>query len=261
MAGLTVLNIGSAGALRPGLSGIHEPGVVLNHDLSADLVRALGHDPQERLDVGESEVVLATGDVFVSDPAVRDGLAQRAHLVDMEGYAVAYAAREAGSRSGSSSTCRTARTRVRWTGRPWWRCQRWPWGSGSGRTRCELESEVLAAAEARASALVEGDADRLLSLLHPAFRWTTPCGDAPTTARSTFAVTPKGHRPSGASQELVDTHIVVVGDAAVLHGHVTDVVLGEDGQPATFRMPMTQVWVRSSGAWLCLAGHAGPRLR
>ena len=96
VAGLTVLNIGSAGALRPGLSGIHEPGVVLNHDLSADLVRALGHDPQERLDVGESEVVLATGDVFVSDPAVRDGLAERAHLVDMEGYAVAYAAREAG---------------------------------------------------------------------------------------------------------------------------------------------------------------------
>lgn len=96
LAGLTVLNIGSAGALRPGLCGVHEPGVVLNHDLSADVVRALGHDPQERLDVGESEVVLATGDVFVSDPAVRDRLAGRAHLVDMEGYAVAYAAREAG---------------------------------------------------------------------------------------------------------------------------------------------------------------------
>lgn len=96
VAGLTVLNIGSAGALRPGLSGIHEPGVVLNHDLSADLVRALGHDPQERLDVGASQMVLATGDVFVSDPAVRDRLAERAHLVDMEGYAVAYAAREAG---------------------------------------------------------------------------------------------------------------------------------------------------------------------
>lgn len=96
LAGLTVLNIGSAGALRPGLAGVFEPGVVLNHDLSADLVRALGHDPQERLDVGDSDVVLATGDVFVSDPLVRDRLAERAHLVDMEGYAVAYAAREAG---------------------------------------------------------------------------------------------------------------------------------------------------------------------
>jgi adenosylhomocysteine nucleosidase len=96
IAGLTVLNIGTAGALRPGLSGLFEPGVVLNHDLSADLVRALGHDPQERLAVGSGEVVLATGDVFVTDPAVRDALAERAHLVDMEGYAVAWAAREAG---------------------------------------------------------------------------------------------------------------------------------------------------------------------
>lgn len=96
LAGLTVLNIGTAGALRPGLSGLFEPGVVLNHDISADLLRALGHDPQERLVVGESDVVLATGDVFVSDPAIRDALAERAHLVDMEGYAVAWAAREAG---------------------------------------------------------------------------------------------------------------------------------------------------------------------
>jgi len=96
LAGLTVLNVGTAGALRPGLTGLFEPGTVLNHDISADLVRALGHDPQERLEVGESDVVLATGDVFVTEPAVRDALAERAHLVDMEGYAVAWAAREAG---------------------------------------------------------------------------------------------------------------------------------------------------------------------
>ncbi|HSU03069.1 MAG TPA: nucleosidase [Nocardioides sp.] len=95
-SGLTVLNIGTAGALRPGLTGLFEPGVVLNHDISADVIRSLGYDPQERLVVGESEVVLATGDVFVSDPAVRDALAERAHLVDMEGYAVAWAAADAG---------------------------------------------------------------------------------------------------------------------------------------------------------------------
>lgn len=94
--GLTVINIGTAGALRPGLSGLFEPGVVLNHDLSADVIRSLGYDPQERLDVGPSEVVLATGDAFISNPVVRDALAERAHLVDMEGYAVAWAAREAG---------------------------------------------------------------------------------------------------------------------------------------------------------------------
>ena len=31
-----------------------------------------------------------------TDPAVRDALAERAHLVDMEGYAVAYVAQELG---------------------------------------------------------------------------------------------------------------------------------------------------------------------
>ena len=50
---------------------------MLNHDISAELIRALGYDPQERLAVGGADIVLATGDVFVSDPAVRDGLAER----------------------------------------------------------------------------------------------------------------------------------------------------------------------------------------
>lgn len=92
-----VVNIGTCGALRPGLEGLHEPGVVLNHDLSADAIRALGYDPQERLEVGPSPITLATGDVFVSDPVVRDALAQRADLVDMEGFAVAWSARELGA--------------------------------------------------------------------------------------------------------------------------------------------------------------------
>jgi adenosylhomocysteine nucleosidase len=96
LRGLTVVNIGTAGALRPGLTGLHVPGVVLNHDINADVVRSLGYDPEERLELGESEVVLATGDVFVTDPVVRDRLALAAHLVDMEGYAVAYACRRMG---------------------------------------------------------------------------------------------------------------------------------------------------------------------
>jgi adenosylhomocysteine nucleosidase len=95
LAGVVVLNIGTAGALRDGVAGLHEPGVVLNHDISAEAIRALGYDPDERLTLGSgtTEVVLATGDVFVTDPLVRDRLARQAHLVDMEGYAVAYAAR------------------------------------------------------------------------------------------------------------------------------------------------------------------------
>ena len=45
---------------------------------------------RERLGVGagDPELVLATGDLFVSDAQVRDALAERASLVDMEGYAV-----------------------------------------------------------------------------------------------------------------------------------------------------------------------------
>ncbi|MFS3129128.1 nucleosidase [Nocardioides sp. Bht2] len=94
---LVVVNIGSAGALRDGMAGVYEPAAVWNHDLSADAIRALGFDPQDVLELSDEEgVLLATGDMFVSDPAVRDALAQRAHMVDMEGFAVVWAARSFG---------------------------------------------------------------------------------------------------------------------------------------------------------------------
>ncbi len=89
--GVTVVNIGTAGALREGVAGLHEVGTVVNHDMNGDAIRALGYDPQDELVVGTSDVVLASGDVFVTDPVVRERLAVRAHLVDMEGYAVAFA--------------------------------------------------------------------------------------------------------------------------------------------------------------------------
>ena len=95
---VTVINIGTAGALHDHFTGLYEPGVVLNHDLSAGALRALGYDPRERLVVGEGEITLATGDLFVTDPVVRQELARHADLVDMEGYAVAYAALTAGAR-------------------------------------------------------------------------------------------------------------------------------------------------------------------
>lgn len=94
---LTVLNIGTAGALRDGYVGLHRPSVVINHDLSADAIRALGHDPEERLDLGTGDgTALASGDVFVTDPEVRARLAQVAELVDMEAYGVALACRRLG---------------------------------------------------------------------------------------------------------------------------------------------------------------------
>jgi len=94
---LVVLNVGTTGALRDGLSGLYLPSEVINHDINADAVRALGLDPQESLKVeGGDGTVLASGDVFVTDPVVRDKLAARAHLVDMEAYAVVYACQRFG---------------------------------------------------------------------------------------------------------------------------------------------------------------------
>ena len=115
---------------------------------------------------------------------------------------------------------------------------------------------VLARAEQRATALATADAAGLRALLHPDFRWTTHVGevldreayvDANTTGRTVWH-----------AQTLVDPEVVVVGDAAVLRCTVVDAVGAQAVE--TYRMPMTQVWVRVPRDWVCLAGHAGPRL-
>ena len=93
----TVFNIGTVGALRDGLSGLFLPSTVINHDINGDAIRALGYDPADvlHLDGGDGSV-LASGDVFVTDPEVRRRLAARAGLVDMEGYAVAFVCQRLG---------------------------------------------------------------------------------------------------------------------------------------------------------------------
>jgi len=94
---LVVLNVGTTGALRDGLSWVYLPSVVVNHDVNAEAIRAIGLDPQDELFVeGGDGTVLASGDVFVTDPVVRARLAERAQLVDMEAYGVVYACREYG---------------------------------------------------------------------------------------------------------------------------------------------------------------------
>jgi adenosylhomocysteine nucleosidase len=94
---LVVVNIGTTGALRNGLSGLYLPSEVINHDINAQAVRALGLDPADTLPIeGGDGTVLASGDVFVTDPALRARLAERAHLVDMEGYGVTFACRHFG---------------------------------------------------------------------------------------------------------------------------------------------------------------------
>ncbi len=94
---LVVLNVGTTGALRDGLAGLYLPSEVINHDINADAVRTIGLDPQESLKIdGGDGTVLASGDVFVTDPVVRARLAERAHLVDMEAYGVVFACRQFG---------------------------------------------------------------------------------------------------------------------------------------------------------------------
>ena len=93
-----IVNLGTAGALRDGLTGTHVISTVIQHDLNDaaifDLVGIHFGAPLS-LDAGEG-IVLATGDRFVDKPELRELLAKDAHLVDMEGYAVARAARWAG---------------------------------------------------------------------------------------------------------------------------------------------------------------------
>jgi nucleoside phosphorylase len=96
-ADLTVLNVGTCGALRDDASGLYLPSTVINHDINGDAIRALGHDPGDELTIPDGDgSVLASGDVFVTDPVLRSRLAERAQLVDMEGYGVAYACQRLG---------------------------------------------------------------------------------------------------------------------------------------------------------------------
>ena len=94
-------------------------------------------------------------------------------------------------------------------------------------------------------------------LLHRDFRWRSHLGD--TYGRSEYGRRNTEGDTVWRSQRLSSAEVVVVGDNAVLHAEVTDEVLSGDDETETFRMPMTQVWVRLNRSWTCLAGHAAPR--
>jgi adenosylhomocysteine nucleosidase len=93
-----VINLGTAGALRPGWTGTHVVGTVIQHDLDSDVLRQLTSKSwgQPFVLADRDGPTLATGDAFISDPFVRKRLAERAALVDMEAYALAAAANQAG---------------------------------------------------------------------------------------------------------------------------------------------------------------------
>ncbi|OKI12173.1 nucleosidase [Streptomyces sp. CB03911] len=92
-----IVNLGTAGALRPGWEGTHEVVEVLQHDIDTPVLRELtGRTYGAAITLSDRKgPTLATGDLFVSDPAARDRLALSADLVDMEGYALATVARQA----------------------------------------------------------------------------------------------------------------------------------------------------------------------
>jgi adenosylhomocysteine nucleosidase len=93
-----VVNLGTAGALKPGFGGLtHEVSSVIQHDLdSAVLASLTGVTYGAPIGLTGRGPVLATGDVFVADEAARARLAEEADLVDMECYAIAQAVRQTG---------------------------------------------------------------------------------------------------------------------------------------------------------------------
>ncbi|MBB6550779.1 nuclear transport factor 2 family protein [Nonomuraea rubra] len=120
------------------------------------------------------------------------------------------------------------------------------------------EQEVIAAARERAAALAARDPERLRRSLHPGFHWTSHTGerfdrDGYVTANTAAAIAWQG-------QTLTEVEVVVCGQAAVLRCVVADDVITGEGDRVTFRMPVTQTWVKQEGRWQCLAGHAGPRV-
>jgi len=85
-----VINLGTAGALRPGVEGTHLITMVTQHDLDdAALFALTGLHFSEPIHLSTEGAVLTTGDAFIADAARRTELAAHADLVDMEGYAVA----------------------------------------------------------------------------------------------------------------------------------------------------------------------------
>jgi ketosteroid isomerase-like protein len=117
--------------------------------------------------------------------------------------------------------------------------------------------DVLAAARSRARALVESDAVLLRALMHPDLRWTTFRGEV--LSRDEYVRGNTAGSLRWVAQTLEEPEVIVVGETAVLIAVVVDAVEC-DGQPQTYRLRLSQTWVRTGEGWQCLAGHAGPAL-
>jgi hypothetical protein len=115
------------------------------------------------------------------------------------------------------------------------------------------EQEVTAAAMRRATALAAGDEAALRLLMHPGLQWTNFRGEV-LGYEDYIAGNTRGDL-RWRSQRLEGVTVVVAGDTAVLTATVTDEVT-RDGREQSFRLRLTQTWVRTPTGWRCLAGHA-----
>lgn len=94
----SLINLGTAGALREGLRGTHTIGKVIQHDFNHEVIKGLtGEEFGDPIELGVEGAVLGSGDVFVAGGEGRLSLLERGiELVDMEGYAVARVGRAFG---------------------------------------------------------------------------------------------------------------------------------------------------------------------
>lgn len=119
------------------------------------------------------------------------------------------------------------------------------------------EEDVFAAARVRAVALATGDAETLLRLHHPDFRWISATGDQ--LDRQSYVEEYTTGDIRWRRQELSDPDVVVVGDTAVLWCTVEHEMVTAEGTHR-FKRRMTQTWGLTADGWRCVAGHAGHRV-
>lgn len=112
---------------------------------------------------------------------------------------------------------------------------------------------MTAAARRRAAALAAEDEAALRRLMHPGLQWTTLRGEV-LGYEAYIAGNTRGNLRWRA-QHLEDVTVKVVGDTAVLTAMVTDEVT-RDGREQSFRLRLTQTWVRTPEGWRCFARHA-----
>jgi hypothetical protein len=115
------------------------------------------------------------------------------------------------------------------------------------------EEEVAGAAVRRAAALADRDEAALRMLMHPALQWTTFRGEV--LGYEAYIVGNTRGDLRWRSQRLEDVKVTVVAGTAVLTAAVNDEV-SRDGRDQSFRLRLTQTWVRTPQGWRCLAGHA-----